>query len=105
MLADEGGDRLLPGPTCVLPGVPLRRAHVPQERLHGHLVTEQRAIEVAGIPVDEHAAEIEDGCGRGGHRWLRTAVISEPGRLIRTQRVGGRRAISGTVPVALAMTV
>ena len=61
------------GPAGILAAVPFVRADGGEEMLHRRLVAgEQLAVEVAGIPVDQNAAEIEHdsiaGCLR--HRWL-----------------------------------
>ena len=81
----EGGDqRLLAGmqglqATCrlgriaavILHHVPLPRGHLGQEPLHLGRVGDELAVEVARVPVDQHAAEVEDhdgGSGRGTFR-------------------------------------
>jgi len=67
------------GPAGVLAAVPFMRADGGEEMLHRHLVAgEQLAVEVAGIPVDQHAAKIEhDGiAGHLRHRPLYWASAS-----------------------------
>ena len=47
-------------PTVVLRLMPFARGHFGQKLLHFGRVGNELAVEVAGIPVDQHAAEIED---------------------------------------------
>ena len=50
------------GAAGVLPLVPLLGAYRGEELLHRRLVAaEELAVEVARIPLEEHAADIEDG--------------------------------------------
>jgi hypothetical protein len=61
------------GPAGVLAAVPFVRADGGEEMLHRYLVAgKQLAVEVTGIPVDQHTAEIEydDFAGRLRHRSL-----------------------------------
>jgi hypothetical protein len=46
--------------------MPFAGGHLSQESLHFRGVGNQLAVEVAGVPVDQHAAEIEDRHGRPG---------------------------------------
>ena len=79
-----GGERrdrvLVRGPEIVL-GVPLRGAHLGQETFHGRFVGDHGAIEVARVPVDEDAADVEDhGPDRGArHRPQRRSPGPAPG--------------------------
>jgi len=47
----------------ILHRVPFPRGHLGQESLHLGGVGDQLAVEVAGVPIDQHAAEIEDHDG------------------------------------------
>ena len=40
--------------------VPLQRAHLFEEAIHRLFVVEQLAVEVAGVPVEQDAADVED---------------------------------------------
>ena len=58
----------------IMRGVPLRRAHFGQELLHRGLVAvEQLAVEMTGIPVQQHPAEIE-------HHGADTAHVRRPAK-------------------------
>src|SRR6266545_1863877 len=54
-LGDRAGERT----AAVLLGVPLRGGDGGQELLHRRLVAEQLAVQVAGVPVDQHPAKVE----------------------------------------------
>ena len=61
MFRDERRDRLRPGPARILATVPLGRADRREEVLHrGFVAVEQRPVQVARVPVDQDAAEVED---------------------------------------------
>src|SRR5690606_4697546 len=47
-------------PPAILLQVPFGRADIAEEGLHLGFVFEQRAVEVAGIPVDKDTAEVEN---------------------------------------------
>ena len=52
----------------VLQPVPFAGGHLGQESLHLRGIGNQLAVEVAGVPVDQHAAQVEDrdgGLGKG----------------------------------------
>jgi len=49
-----------PRPAGILGRVPVLRRDLGKEALHGCRILEQRAVQVARIPVDEDTAEIED---------------------------------------------
>jgi hypothetical protein len=48
--------------------VPFERADPREEVLHLLFVVEELAVEVARVPVDEHAPDVEDH-GVSGHAW------------------------------------
>src|SRR4051794_35092642 len=64
MLGDQNLDGLGPGSTRVLVAIPLRRRHLGKEQLHLVRVIEQLPVQVAWIPVDQNAPEIEDNRSR-----------------------------------------
>ena len=68
MLGDQEFDGLGPWSPRVLVCVPLRRGHLGEERLHLVRVIEQLPVQVARIPIDEDAPEIEDHGGRAHRR-------------------------------------
>ena len=81
-------DRAGPRTAGVLLGIPVLGADGGQEVLHGRVVpVEQAAVEVARIPVDEHAAQVEDDGGGGRQR----GGLGGDGRLCR--RDGARRRV------------
>src|SRR5262249_49366286 len=57
---DEQRHRLVPAAAGILLLVPFLRAHRGEEILHCASIGEELAVEVARVPVDEDAAEIED---------------------------------------------
>ena len=59
MTRDEISDGIAPGTPGILPLVPCGRADLGEKTLHRRLVVEQLPVQVTGIPVDQHAAEIE----------------------------------------------
>jgi hypothetical protein len=64
VLGGERLDRIAPGATGVLGVVPREEADLGEERFDlvlGH----QLPVEVAGVPVDQHPAEVEDHCRDG----------------------------------------
>ena len=65
MLRREPPARLLDRDPEVIAVVPLERADLRQEVLHLRLVGEQLPVQVAGIPVQQHAADVKhDGVDR-----------------------------------------
>src|SRR5262245_29116572 len=60
MRSSQNLDRLGPGSPRVLVPIPLCRRHLGKERLHLSGVIEEPAVQVARIPVDQNASEIED---------------------------------------------
>src|SRR5438045_9097290 len=60
ILGDKNLDRLGPRSPRVLVPIPLRRRHLGKERLHLIRIIEQLPVQVARIPVDQNAPEIED---------------------------------------------
>jgi hypothetical protein len=57
----EFGRGLVAGPPGILELIPLGRADLGKKALHRSVVVEQLPIQVAGIPVEHHATEIENG--------------------------------------------
>jgi hypothetical protein len=83
----ELGDRVRPVPPRIELGVPGRADDVAQECLHPDLVIlEETAIQVARVPVDEHATEVEDdGVDRAApkpvtHRPILASAAARVGR-------------------------
>jgi len=73
------------GHTAVVSGMPLRRADLGQEALHLGFVSEQLAVEVTGVPVEQHAADVKDD----GVRFL---VLNGPDRASPVPRLWELRA-------------
>jgi hypothetical protein len=69
MLGDQEFNGLGPWSPRVLVCIPLRRGHLGEERLHLVTVVEQLPVQVARIPLDEDAPEIEDHGGRAHRRY------------------------------------
>ena len=56
------------GSAPVLLQVPVRRADLRQEPLHPLMVVEDLAVEMAGIPIEQDVADVEDDdAGAGQH--------------------------------------
>jgi hypothetical protein len=53
------GARSLGGLAAVVSLVPLERADLREELLHRGLVVKQLSIEVSGVPVEQHTADVE----------------------------------------------
>jgi len=64
MLGDEELDRLGPRSPGILMRVPLRGRYLGKEVLHLVRIIEELPIEIARVPIDEDAAQVEDNCGR-----------------------------------------
>ena len=82
-------DRLRPRPAGIELGVPLLAADLGEEALHrGVVAGEQLAVEVARIPVDADAAEVEDdGLDRRGGA---CPIVARHGRAQGTRSSAGR---------------
>ena len=76
--APGGFDRVA---SMILDGVPFVRRHFGKEALHLGRIGEQLAIEVAGVPIDQDAAEIEDDGGWLGQAGSRTQIGSFQGQI------------------------
>ena len=59
MARRELRERFGEGTAGVLPLVPLARANLREELLHRGFVGEKLAIQVARVPVEQHAAQVE----------------------------------------------
>ena len=68
MLGHQEFDCFRPRSPRVLVRVPFGRGDLGQERLHLVRVVEELPVQVARIPVDKDAPEIEDHCGRAHRR-------------------------------------
>ncbi len=57
------GDGIVEGLTGIHLAIPLGRDHRGEELFHGGFVAaEQRAVKVAGVPVDQNPAQVEQNC-------------------------------------------
>ena len=65
---DQEFDGLAPGSARVLVRVPLRGGYLSKERLHLVRVIEQLSVEIARVPIDKDAPEIEDHGGQAHRR-------------------------------------
>ncbi len=94
---DEQVDRLAPRSPGVLAQVPFGRADLGQETLHRGRIRDQAPVEMPRVPVDEHAAQVEDDRRRrrrtGGNRRARRARV----RRRSGRSNGGRRRCSDRI--------
>ena len=68
MFGHQEVDSLGPGSSGVLVCVPFRGGHLGKERLHLVGVIEQLPVQVARVPIDQDAAEVEDHRARAYRR-------------------------------------
>ena len=79
MLGDQELDGLGPRSSRILVRVPLGRGHLGKERLHLGRVVEQLPVQVARVPVDEDAPEVEDHGGEARRVWHPARLSGEVG--------------------------
>jgi hypothetical protein len=95
-------DRLRPRSSRVLGAIPLGGRHGGEEILHRLLVSEEGSVEVARVPIDEDAAEVEhdrrdaSGDARGPVR----AHASGGYKIKRRRRILRLRTTAGRVKTA-----